>query len=193
MIRLAIFIVWKMRADRFSDSGIRQHISVHSTEPNHPSDSKPPTGKPIEHCALRVEALIDEIGKRGDTVLIPTPCLAELLCVVPDLEKAIGEISRSVAFEPAPFDVRASIELAAETRKALSSGDKKAGVAAGWQEIKFDRQIAAIAKVNGAEIFYTDDHNQSVFAARLGLIVKHTWDLDLPPKYAQTDFIESGK
>lgn len=42
-----------------------------------------------------------------------------------------------------------------------------------------------IAKVHGADILYTDDDNQTKFAKLLGLIVKHTWDLDLPYEYAQ--------
>jgi len=109
---------------------------------------------------------------------------------VPDLENAIGEIARSVAFEIAPFDVRAAIDLAAEIRKSIKSGDKKAGVAANWQEIKFDRQIAAIARVNGALILYTDDDNQTLFAKGMGLTVRHTWDLPIPARYAQGDLLE---
>lgn len=159
----------------------------------HP-DSNPPldpnTGELVTHCALRVEAVIDDHSKRGDTILIPAPSLSELLCVVPDLEKAISEIGRSVAFEIAPFDVRASVDLAVEIRKSIKSGDKRSGVAASWQEIKFDRQIAAIAKANGAELFYTDDENQTIFAERMGLIVRHTWDLSLPASYAQRDLLE---
>ncbi|WP_415404089.1 hypothetical protein [Tateyamaria sp. SN3-11] len=146
----------------------------------------PATGKPVEFCAERVEALVDDHSKRGDSVLIPTPCFAELLCAVPDIERTVGEINRSAVFDLAPFDARCAVDLADATRKAIASGDKKSGVKAGWNEVKFDRQIAVIAKVNGAEIFYTDDDNQSTFAQMLGLTVKHTWDLDLPPELAQT-------
>ncbi len=154
----------------------------------HPSakpSANPATGKPIEHCALRVQALIDQHSTRNDTVIIPTPCLSELLVVVPDFAKVISEIKRSAAFEVAAFDVRASIDLAEEVRKSIAAGGKKSGVEAGWNEIKFDRQIAMIAKVYGADILYTDDSNQTIFAEKIGLKVTHTWDLDLPPKYAQ--------
>jgi hypothetical protein len=48
----------------------------------------------------------------------------------------------------------------------------------------------SIAKVNGASIFYTDDSAQASFAIEAGLSVKHTWDLDLPPEYAQRDIRE---
>lgn len=160
----------------------------------HPSTKPTPnplTGKPIEHCALRVEALIDELSSRGDTVLIPTPCLAELLTIVPDIEKTIGDINRSVAFNLAPFDARCAIDLGEINKKAKLAGDKRSGVDAIWNEVKFDRQIAVIAKVGGASIFYTDDKNQTAFAEKAGLVVKHTWDLDLPPKYAQISLMEN--
>lgn len=150
----------------------------------------PATGRPIDHCVQRVEALVDKHSKRGDSVLIPTPCFAELLCAVPDLEKAIGEIDRSVAFDLVPFDARCAIDLAYVTRTAMATDDKKSGSNAGWQQVKFDRQIAIIAKVGGAEVFYTDDDNQTHFASLIGLKVKHTWDLDLPPKYAQIPLID---
>jgi hypothetical protein len=47
--------------------------------------------------------------------------------------------------------------------------------------------------VNGADVFYTDDGNQSAFAEKLGMTVKHTWDLDLPPKYAQGDWLKDDE
>ncbi|WP_374763395.1 hypothetical protein [Yunchengibacter salinarum] len=103
--------------------------------------------------------------------------------------KALDEINRSPSMDPFGFDSRCALELALETQDAIRSGDKKGGVDAGWQEVKFDRQIAVIAKVNGADIFYTDDGTQAVFAAKLGMSVKHTWDLDLPPKHAQHNLL----
>lgn len=157
--------------------------------PGTPPTPNPATGKPVDHCQARVEALVDMHSKRGDTVIIPTPCFAELLCAVPDFEKTIGEINASAAFDLMPFDARCAIDLAAAIRKAKASGDKKPGISAGWQEVKFDRQIAVIAKVNGAELLYTDDSNQAAFAKMLGMTVKHTWELDLPPAYAQTSFL----
>ncbi|MCP4407474.1 MAG: hypothetical protein GY807_06890 [Gammaproteobacteria bacterium] len=148
----------------------------------------PATGQPASYCFERIESLIDEHSRQQNTVLIPTPCLAELLTAVPDVSKAIEQIDRSAAFQIASFDARCAIDLAIVLRNARD--DKKAGTSAGWQEVKFDRQIATIAKVAGAEIFYTDDGNQSKFAKQLGLDVKHTWDLHLSQKYAQLKLIE---
>lgn len=163
-----------------------------ATNPDTKATPNPATGEPIEFCALRVEALIDELGARGDTILIPTPCLAEMLCAVPDFEVAVSEIYKTAAFNPAPFDARCAIELADASRKAKAAGDKRSGIAAGWNEVKFDRQIAAIAKVGRASVFYTDDGNQTQFAKLLGLEVKHTWDLHLPDKYRQISMIEKS-
>jgi predicted nucleic acid-binding protein len=148
--------------------------------------ANPATKQAISHCALRVEALIDELSARGDKVIIPAPCLAELLCVVPDFEQCLQQIEQSTAFQVEPFDMKAAVGLAQITRRAIDAGNKKAGSVAGWQEIKFDRQIAMIAKVNRAKTLYTDDGDQANFAKEIGLNVRHTWHLDLPAKYAQT-------
>jgi len=150
----------------------------------------PKTGIPVTHWKQRIDALVDRHSQAGDTILVPTPCLAELLTAVPDVAKAVQEIASSSSMEPASFDSRCAIELGLETQKAINAGDKKAGSSEGWQKVKFDRQIAVIAKVFGAEIFYSDDENQSNFAIQLGMRVKHSWELDLPPKYAQISLIE---
>lgn len=90
----------------------------------------------------------------------------------------------------APFDAKAAIELGIENAKARRAGDKKSGSSADWQKVKFDRQIAAIAKTAGAEIFYTDDNNQTHFSKLIGLRVVHTWELPLPKKIAEPMLFE---
>jgi predicted nucleic acid-binding protein len=63
-----------------------------------------------------------------------------------------------------PFDTRAAIELAVMTRNAIDQGDKRGGVDAPWNKVKFDRQIVAIAKVAGATTIYSDDLQLRTFA-----------------------------
>ncbi|MEE9375737.1 MAG: hypothetical protein V3V04_05325 [Rhizobiaceae bacterium] len=155
--------------------------------PNSNIPIDPSTGVALTHCYQRIDALIDAHSVRQDSIIIPSPCLSEMLCSVPDLEVAVGEIRRSTAMEIYPFDSRCAIDLAEVVRQAIASGDKKSGVDAGWQEIKFDRQIAVIAKTNGAQVFYTDDKNQTEFSKQLGMSVKHTWELDIPPSHAQVN------
>lgn len=139
----------------------------------------PITGSPVDYCIERIDDLIDFHNKNGSIILIPTPCLSELLTAVPDSNKIVTKINNSNAFRLVPFDSRCAIELAEETRKAIDMGDKKSGVKSEWQKIKLDRQIAIIAKVNNAGIFYTDDDTQTKFATMIGMDVKHTWDLKL--------------
>lgn len=95
--------------------------------------------------------------------------------------------------ELVPFDARSAIEYGIMTRTAKESGDKRAGALGDWQRIKFDRQIVAVAVAHGASVLYTDDENQSKFAELVGLAVKHTWELDLPDKYAQMDILERNE
>ncbi|GAB5389087.1 MAG: hypothetical protein Alpg2KO_20550 [Alphaproteobacteria bacterium] len=145
----------------------------------------PSTGQPVSYCQERIEALIDQLQNTGDRIIIPTPCLSEVLVAVADLEKAVSELKSMTAFELASFDARCAIDLAEVTRSAIASGDKRAGIKEDWQHVKIDRQIVMISKVYGARTFYTDDSSQSRFAEEIGLEVKHTWDLELPDDAAQ--------
>lgn len=146
----------------------------------------PATNEPATHCGKRIEGLIEKLSKQSATILIPAPSLAELLCVVNELDTVIGNIEEYKCFEICPFDTRSAVELAKMTRSALDKGDKREGTQGDWQKIKIDRQIVAIAKAHGASTLFTDDDRQSKFAENSGLKVVHTWDLDLPEKYAQT-------
>lgn len=52
-------------------------------------------------------------------------------------------------------------------------------------KIKFDRQVVAIAKVEGADTLYTHDTGLRDVALANGLRVVMTWELPLPPQAAQ--------
>jgi hypothetical protein len=66
------------------------------------------------------------------------------------------------------------------TRAALEQGDKRGGVDAPWNKIKFDRQIVAVAKVAGVTAIYSDDRQLRAFAEQQGLRVMGLADLPLP-------------
>lgn len=149
-----------------------------------------PSGQLTEFWKERVDAMIDTHSANGDTILIPTPCLSEVLMAVPSVNKAITVIKESTAMQVAPFDYKAAIELGIEGAKARKVGDKKSGSTEDWQKVKFDRQISIIAKTAGAEIFYTDDSNQTHFSKLIGLRVIHTWELPLPNKIAEPNFFD---
>lgn len=47
-------------------------------------------------------------------------------------------------------------------------------------KVNFDRQIVAIAKVNGATMIYSDDDGLAKFAKSNGIQPVHTWQLPQP-------------
>jgi hypothetical protein len=81
-------------------------------------------------------------------------------------------LNRSRHFRIEAFDTRAAIEVAAVSRQAMDKGNKKgATLEAPWQKIKIDRQIVAIAKVNGATTIYSNDSDVAAHAKLCGIAV----------------------
>ncbi len=54
-------------------------------------------------------------------------------------------------------------------------------------QIKFDRQILAIAKIQGASVIYTDDEKLAKLVKNNGIDVVMTLDIPLPPPKIQHD------
>lgn len=141
----------------------------------------PTTGAALTRHTERLELLVANLQRERDTLVIPTPALAEVLVRLEDSAPAVLErLNRSARFKIADFDQRAAVELAALTRDSLRSGDKFGGSDAPWQKVKLDRQIVAIARVEGASIIYSDDAGLSRFAIARGMTVIKSWDLPLP-------------
>jgi hypothetical protein len=146
----------------------------------------PATGQPVSQAGKRFQFLKSQIEKSGNTILIPTPALAEVLVTIGDAAPEVMELlSRSGKFRIAHFDALAAVELAAMTREALRAGDKKQGSSEPWQKVKIDRQIIAIARVNQVERIYSDDHGVKHFAELIGMQVVQTWEMLLPPEDPQ--------
>ncbi len=146
----------------------------------------PSTGQPVSDAGTRFQYLKSQIEKSGNTILIPTPALSEVLVSVEDAAPAVIELlNRSARFKIADFDQRAAVELAAMTREAIRVGDKRAGSPEPWQKVKLDRQIIAIARVNQVERIYSDDRGVKYFAELIGMEVIQTWGMPLPPEDPQ--------
>ena len=140
----------------------------------------PATKSPVEHAKARVEHLIASLGI-SDTIVIPTPVLAEVLVRAGEGAAGVLEAINGMArIKVRSYDVRAAVETAQMTLADIQAGDKKGGSGESWQKIKFDRQIIAIARVEGAELIYADDKGLTAFAKRLGMSVVSTWDLSVP-------------
>ena len=145
---------------------------------NPPDD--PETEQPVTHARERVELFLAGLSS-ADTLIIPTPVLAEVLVGAeeggPGLLEAISGLAR---VKVRPFGERAAIETAMMTREAIAAGDKRLGSQAPWQKVKVDRQVVAVARAENATRMYADDHNLVTFARKLGMDVFSTWDLPVP-------------
>lgn len=128
--------------------------------------------------------MIAELQKTKIKILIPTPALAEFY-VKADPE-VIANFKGKSAFIIASFDEKAALECSISIADAIRAGDKKASQPdAGWQKIKFDHQIAAIAKCNRATTIYSEDVGLRRFAERLGMRALSIQDLPDDPASVQ--------
>lgn len=145
------------------------------------------TGKPLERCKERIEHLLKELNDSRTRILIPTPVLSEFLVKAgPNKHEYLNEFLGSYSFVVGSFDQLAAIELAMLEDADLKSG-KVLDNTTTKAKIKFDRQILAIAKVQGASIIYTDDEKLAKLAKNNGIDVVMTWDIPLPPPKTQTE------
>lgn len=134
-----------------------------------------------------VDYLFKGLDKAKAKIIIPTPALSEVLIGAGDAsQKYLEIISRSARFKVVGFNERAAIEAAAAHREAIQVGDKKEG-SESWTKVKFDRQIVAIAKVEGCECIYSNDRDIVRFAKRDGIIVVRLEDLPGPPAPQKAD------
>jgi len=143
-------------------------------------------GNPIDHVSERIAHFVDQQEKTKTRIGIPTPALSEVLVRSGKAAvEIVDKIKEFSVFEILPFDELAAIEVALMTKKALDSGDKKNGSDETWNKIKYDRQIAAIARVRQASAIFTDDSGLRNTASRFGISVSGLADLPLPPEKAQ--------
>jgi hypothetical protein len=141
------------------------------------------TKKPIDFAKERIDGLIASSEQSGEIILVPTPALSEVLVVVaPDVQKYLDELNNQACFKIVPFGERAAIEVALRTKAAIKRANKKDGVATAWDKVKYDRQIVAIAKVEGASIIYSTDRHIHAHAASWGIKVLNVSDLAVPAK-----------
>ena len=161
--------------------------------PEVPAPIDPSTKNPIENMRERVDFLIQRLEKDRTKIIIPTPALSEILVRAGRAgPQYLAQINSTSVFRTAPFDERAAVEVAAMTRSALDSGDKRGGAEGTWAKIKYDRQIVAIAKVQGATTIYSDDSGVKTLGNGIGLTVIRLFDLPLPPEDPQTSLDLEG-
>lgn len=132
----------------------------------------PATGQPVTNATGRIKLLVDTLEERREAIVIPTPALSEVLVHANEAAPQYLEIlNKTSRFRTASFDERAAIELAEMTRSALSAGDLRAGTNATRAKLKFDRQILAIAKIEGEDTIYSDDRDISTLGEPIGFTI----------------------
>ncbi|WP_446830937.1 hypothetical protein [Candidatus Foliamicus sp.] len=161
---------------------------LHFLEPDAKPVLDPNSGKPLDDAKARIDLLIKTLQAKGETIVIPTPALSEVLVHAGDAgPKYLDVLDRKRCFRVEPFDKRAAVELAAITRDALAEGNLRAGVNATRAKLKFDRQIIAIAKTCGHTVIYSDDSDIAKLGGPLGLQVIPMQDLPKPPEVPQRE------
>lgn len=155
---------------------------------NPPDD--PATNQPVTQAQERVEHFLSTLAA-ADTLIVPTPVLAEALVRAEDgAPGLLAALSDRARIRVKPFGEAAAVETALMTREAIQAGDKRAGSKQAWQKVKVDRQVIAIARVERATSIYADDLGLVAYAKLLGMDVFSTWDLKLPEP--ETNLFTSG-
>lgn len=153
-------------------------------------DKKPPlnsaTGLSVDNFRERLDYLMSRLTENGMKIIIPAPALSEFLVRADQAaQNYLSKLQSSSVFQIAPFDERCAVEVAAMTREAINSGDKRGGVEGPYAKIKYDRQIVAVARVAGALEIYSDDKGVAAFGEQAGLSVISMADLPPPPAGSQ--------
>lgn len=145
------------------------------------------TPSSVPRAKERVEHLIDRLNDAGEKIVIPTPALSECLVHAgPAGPEYLTILSKQSCFRVASFDERAAVEAAVRTFQARTRGQRKGGnPEASKAKIKFDRQIAAVATVEGATAIYSDDSDVRGYAVEAGMEAYGLADLPLPPEDPQ--------
>ncbi|WP_316228422.1 PIN domain-containing protein [Bradyrhizobium sp. SZCCHNR1039] len=141
-----------------------------------------PRVKGVGKVDAKLTHLIETLDKQKDVVIVPTPALSEVLIGAGQAAPQYLDIlSKTPRFRIASFGTRAAVEAAERHRQAIRTNQKKEG-ADSWAKLKFDRQIIAIAKVEGAERIYSNDSDIARHGKADGLQVIKLQDLPDPPE-----------
>jgi predicted nucleic acid-binding protein len=142
----------------------------------------------VPRAKERVEYLIDQLSDAGEKIIIPTPALSECLVHAGRAgPEYLAIIAKRSCFKVTSFDERAAVEAAVRIFQARARGQRKGGNPDALKsKIKFDRQIVAVASVEGATAIYSDDNDVCVYAREAGMDSFRLSDLPLPPEDPQS-------
>ena len=155
---------------------------IHLLEPDAPAIVDPATEAPVSNAKARFDYLVETLERDGKRVIIPAPALSEVLVYADDaMARYLDVLNQSSRFRIVPFDQRAAIELASIIRESSPERSLQVGASGTRASLKFDRQILAIARVQGETTIYSDDGDMDKLGEPLGFDVIRTYDLPAPP------------
>jgi rRNA-processing protein FCF1 len=158
-------------------------VLLYLVYPSAPAPIDPVSGVKVEHCEQRIEGLLEELDIRETQIIVPTPVVSELLIRAHDRQSEIlAVLTGKKAVVVQSFDMQAAVENAALRRS------KKLIKPFGTQtknEVRFDLQIMAIAKVCQADFLYTDDNNLRKRCEQAGIAVRGIGDIPVPDSKRQ--------
>lgn len=138
-------------------------------------------GSSVPKARERVAHLVMQLEDSRETIVIPTPCLAEILARAGEGGPAlVSEIENSARFRIVPFDTRASVEVAQFIGGYLPRAEKRGAHSGTWAKFKFDHQIIAISKVEGVTAIYTDDNDLATLAKAAKIAAFALKDINVP-------------
>ena len=145
----------------------------------------PATDLPITEWKTRIEFLLKELERNNQRILLPTPVIAEFLVKAgPCRAQYVDRFQNSRHFAIGDFNILSAVELSMLVDPDLNSL-KAMDAILSKAKIRFDRQIIAIAKVEGATRLYADDRGLAHFAERNGFEIVLSADLPWPPEPPQ--------
>lgn len=129
---------------------------------------------------VRIDGLVADAKASRRRLIIPSPALSEFAAKAQQHEMDFL-LGQSV-FKIAPFDAKAALECGEMLRAWATGmdGNKK-----DRHKAKFDMQILAIAKSNGASLLVTGDGNLRRKASREKIETKQIEDLPIPESARQ--------
>jgi hypothetical protein len=145
--------------------------------------------KPVAQFKERVAYLAAKMDVSNEVIGVPAPAMAEILVRAGEgRAQYVSVLSNTWKFQILPFDSRAAIEASELIAKVKSNKDSWGK----WAKVKFDIQIASIAKAESATVIYADDKDIENLGKRLKIRVVRICDLPLPPAGDETP-IELGE
>jgi hypothetical protein len=130
-----------------------------------------------------LDFLVAELSKTRTRILIPSPCLTELLVRAGTArDKYLQQLQSSSAFEVIPYDRRAATECALLLEAAWDVKNQKA---VSRTKFKFDWMIVACAASRNVQRIYSDDGDILRCATQVPIQTVKQADLPVPSSARQ--------